>query len=125
MRKEYTFENFVVGNSNRFAHAAALAVAEAPAKAYNPLFLYGGVGLGKTHLMHAIGNYVSETSKKKVLYVTSEEFMTDFTGIADINKSVTSNVIINNSNNNISNSNNNENKGIERTHRNDAERICR
>ena len=72
----YTFENFVVGSSNRLAHAASLAVAERPAQAYNPLFLYGGVGLGKTHLLHAIGNYCLG-HKQNVLYVTSEEFTND------------------------------------------------
>jgi chromosomal replication initiator protein len=72
----YTFENFVVGSSNRLAHAASLAVAERPAQAYNPLFLYGGVGLGKTHLLHAIGNHCLE-HKQNVLYVTSEEFTND------------------------------------------------
>jgi chromosomal replication initiator protein len=72
----YTFENFVVGSSNRLAHAASLAVAERPAQAYNPLFLYGGVGLGKTHLLHAIGNYCLN-HKQSVLYVTSEEFTND------------------------------------------------
>ena len=72
----YTFENFVVGSSNRLAHAASLAVAERPAKAYNPLFLYGGVGLGKTHLLHAIGNHCV-SHKQGVLYVTSEEFTND------------------------------------------------
>jgi chromosomal replication initiator protein len=72
----YTFENFVVGSSNRLAHAASLAVAERPAQAYNPLFLYGGVGLGKTHLLHAIGNHCL-SSKQSVLYVTSEEFTND------------------------------------------------
>jgi chromosomal replication initiator protein len=72
----YTFENFVVGSSNRLAHAASLAVAERPAQAYNPLFLYGGVGLGKTHLLHAIGNHCVR-HKQNVLYVTSEEFTND------------------------------------------------
>jgi chromosomal replication initiator protein len=72
----YSFENFVVGSSNRLAHAASLAVAENPAQAYNPLFLYGGVGLGKTHLLHAIGNHCLNR-KQNVLYVTSEEFTND------------------------------------------------
>ena len=74
----YTFDNFVVGNSNKFAHAAALSVAENPGKMYNPLFLYGESGLGKTHLMHAIGNYIQNHSNKRVLYVTSEQFIQDF-----------------------------------------------
>ncbi len=75
LNPKYTFETFVVGNSNRFAHAAALAVGNEPGKAYNPLFLYGGVGLGKTHLMHAIGNRILENNtNKNVLYVTSEKF---------------------------------------------------
>lgn len=72
----YNFDNFVVGSSNRLAHAACMAVAENPAQAYNPLFLYGGVGLGKTHLLHAIGNYVQQKGLR-VLYVTSEEFTND------------------------------------------------
>lgn len=81
LNPKYTFDNFVVGDSNRLAQAVALGVAEQPGKLYNPLFIYGKSGLGKTHLMHAIGNYVRDTSNKSVLYVTSEKFIEDFTGI--------------------------------------------
>ena len=78
LKAEYTFDSFIVGDSNRFAFTAARAVAEKPGKAYNPLFLYGKSGLGKTHLMHAIGNYILENSNKKVLYVSSEQFVNDY-----------------------------------------------
>lgn len=81
LNPKYLFENFIVGESNRFAHAAALSVAENPGRMYNPLFIYGKSGLGKTHLMHAIGNYISSNTSKNVLYVTSEQFITDFLGI--------------------------------------------
>ena len=78
LNPNYTFNNFVVGNSNKFAHAGALSVAENPGTMYNPLFLYGNSGLGKSHLMHAIGNYIVANTNKKVLYVTSEQFKSEF-----------------------------------------------
>ena len=79
LNPKYTFETFVIGSSNRFPHAAAVAVAEAPGKAYNPLLVYGDSGLGKTHLLHAIGHYVrSLYSNAKVRYVSSEEFTNEF-----------------------------------------------
>lgn len=81
LKTKYTFDNFIVGNSNKFAQAAALSVAENPGNMYNPLFIYGNSGLGKTHLMHAIGNYITNNSDKKVLYVTSDQFIQDFIGI--------------------------------------------
>jgi len=78
LNPKYVFESFVIGSSNRFAHAAAVAVAEAPAKAYNPLFVYGESGLGKTHLLHAIGHYARNLYGVRVRYVNSEEFTNDF-----------------------------------------------
>lgn len=78
---KYTFDNFIIGNSNKFAATSALAVAEQPGKMYNPLFIYGSSGLGKTHLMHSIGNYIKQNSNKKVLYITCDNFVSDFVEI--------------------------------------------
>lgn len=81
LNPKYTFDNFVVGDSNRFAFSSCLSVAQNPGKLYNPLFLYGKSGLGKTHLMHAIGNYIVQNTKLRVLYITTDEFMNEFISI--------------------------------------------
>lgn len=86
LNPDFTFDTFVVGDSNKFAVMNAHMVSENPGNGQNPFFLYGKSGIGKTHLMHAIGNYIMSTSKKKVLYVTSYEFRDDYTGIASVNK---------------------------------------
>ncbi len=88
LNPKFTFDSYIVGNSNRLAFVAARAVAEAPGTIHNPLFIYGRSGLGKTHLMQAIGNYIKDHSKLKVLYTTSNEFMTEFTGIATSNNNL-------------------------------------
>jgi len=89
LNPSYSFENFVVGNSNKFAHAASVAVAEAPGLTYNPLFIYGGVGLGKTHLMQAIANYINEQyPQADIMYVTSESFMNELISSIQTNRNV-------------------------------------
>ena len=79
LNPNYTFDTFVVGNNNRFAHSASLAVAESPGEAYNPLYIYGGPGLGKTHLMHAIGNYINaKFPQKRIMYITTDKYIADY-----------------------------------------------
>ena len=89
LNPKYTFETFVVGSGNQFAHAASLAVAEAPAQAYNPLFIYGGVGLGKTHLMHAIGHFILDADPtKRILYIPGEQFTTELITAIQQNRNI-------------------------------------
>lgn len=85
LKKEFTFDNFIIGDTNKFAKTTAYAVAQQPGKIYNPLFIYGKSGLGKTHLMHAIGNYITENTNLKVLYTTSDTFRDDYTNITSTN----------------------------------------
>lgn len=96
LNKEYNFNTFIVGKSNKFARATALAIAEQPGKMYNPLFIYAKSGLGKTHLIHAIGNYIVENSNKKVLYVTCEQFANDFISLYRKNKDETNFINVDN-----------------------------
>ncbi len=86
LRKDLNFDNFIVGKTNQFAKVAGMAVAEAPGKIYNPLFIYGKSGIGKTHLMHAIGNFIEENTDKKVLYTTSDMFMNEYINVAGMEK---------------------------------------
>ncbi len=89
LNPKYTFETFVVGSGNRFAHAASLAVAESPAQAYNPLFIYGGVGLGKTHLMHAVGHFIlGEDASKRILCISGEQFTTELISAIQQNRTI-------------------------------------
>lgn len=89
LNPRYTFDTFVIGNSNRFAHAAALAVAEAPSRAYNPLFIYGGVGLGKTHLLHAVGQHIlARNNNLRITYITTEKFTNELIDALKLNETL-------------------------------------